>query len=166
MTKPKTPKSKTAGKPRAEEVQKLAKPGPKRFAPAQEAEVRRLAAEEVGKIAPAILTTARQNAQAIVNNSGGKMMEFFAEIVQEGVDLQEVIDKNGAPPNAAAPTATDFLRVFRLGLDARIKRDTRTAEKQLREAGLMPPAGTTDDSSKNVGEKPKVGRKTAIRRVK
>ena len=133
MAKPKTTKSKSAGKPRAASVQQLAKPGPKRFAPAQEAEVRRLAAEEVGKVAPAILKTANQNAQNIVNGSGGNMMEFFSEIYEEGLDLAEVAD--GKKP--AAPVA-DVIRVFRLGLSARVKRDTREAEKRLRAAGLLP----------------------------
>ena len=142
-------KKKTAVKPRAprktaahkKPVRKRAttdapaKKLPFRMNPEVEAEVRRVAREEAGKVwnerSDHLLAVAEEKADLVVGRKGGAIMNFFAEILQEGIDLDGLTTgkkKDGT-------FVSEFHRIFLLGLRAREKRDTRTVQEAQRIAG-------------------------------
>ena len=106
--KAKTPKSKTTAAPKKQAF---------RLTPLGEAEVRRLAGEEFERLMAGgkekqILIRAAQDSNTITNSKGGLFMDFFADVLQEGIDLEEV----NTGKSKDGTFVTEFRRIFLLGL--------------------------------------------------
>ena len=148
--KAKTPKSKTTAAPKKQAF---------RLTPLQEAEVRRLAGEKFEELMAGgkekeIYIRAAQDANSIVNSKGGAFMDFFADVLQEGIDLEEV--NTGKKKDGTF--VTEFRRIFLLGLRAREKRDSREAQKRMEQENAAFAA--------QVAAAAKSARKAPVRRVK
>ena len=147
-------------------IQSKAKPAPKNpLAPAVTAEVERLAQGIFDKNFPLLMQATAEQSHHIANSKGGPMMDFFVEILEEGISIQEAIyDETGTPDEAdlSMKHIAAFRKVFALGLKSRKRKDTKLVEEAMK--GRVRQVAQEPKKDKQKSAAPK--RKSSVRRAK